>query len=310
MLIRLAALLVASLTLTALNAPVVAATSNAGNHAPTITGTRPEQILLAGQAFRLQPLAKDADGNALTFSITNKPVWASFNTHTGVLSGTPNAKQLGFYKGITICVSDGKAVTPLRPFLLNVKPAAKNHAPRIYGRAPWSSTVGQMYRFQPTATDADGDKVSFTIANKPVWASFDSRTGLLSGTPNAKQVGHYKDIEIAATDGDEVSPLSTFSIKVQAAAGTTNTTSPNVALDWMPPTENVNGSALTNLKGYTLHYGQQSKAYTHTIKIDNPSVLNYVIEGLQKGTYFFAVTAFNTKGAESEYSTELTKTVN
>jgi len=190
------------------------------------------------------------------------------------------------------------------------KPAA-NHAPTIRGSATPVVMAGQTYSFQPTATDADGDKITFTIANKPSWMSFDARTGKLSGIPNAQQVGFYKDIEIAATDGEEVTPLSAFMVYVKADPASGNsTTSPNVALDWTPPTENVNGSALTNLKAYTLHYGQKPKAYTTTITINNPSVLNYVIEGLPKGTYFFAVTAFNTKGAESDYSAELTKTVN
>jgi hypothetical protein len=184
----------------------------------------------------------------------------------------------------------------------------KNRAPTIRGTATPVVLAGQTYSFQPKAQDADGDKVSFVIANKPVWAKFDSRTGLLTGTPSAQQVGFYKEIEIAATDGKAVTALSTFMIVVKAAPAPKP--NPTVALDWTPPSENVDGSPLTNLKGYTLHYGEKSKAYTNAIKINNPSVLNYVVDGLPKGTYYFAVTAFNSKGAESEYSAELIKTVN
>ena len=316
MLIRLAGLLVASLTLTTLSTPATAATVR--NHAPSIRGTAPQTPTLPGQTYHFQPTAGDADGDKLTFSILNKPSWMAFNTRTGLLSGTPNASQVGFYKNVQISVSDGKAVTRQSAFMVYVKAAAAapkpavNHAPVIRGTAPRTPTLpGQTYSFQPTATDADGDKITFTIANKPAWMTFDARTGKLSGTPNAQQVGFYKDIEIAATDGEDITPLSAFMVYVKAdPASGTSTMSPNVALDWTPPTENINGSALTNLKGYTLHYGQKSKTYTTAITINNPSVLNYVIEGLPKGTYFFAVTAFNTKGAESEYSTELSKTVN
>jgi hypothetical protein len=315
MLIRSVGVLVASLMLTALSTPVTAASSStARNRAPTLHGTASRPIFV-GQTYRFQPTAQDADGDTVTFTIANKPAWATFNSRTGLLTGTPNAKQAGFYHDIRIAATDGKAVTRLSAFMIYVKHAparssstAPNHAPTIHGTAPRPIFAGQTYRFQPTAQDADGDRVTFTIANKPGWATFDSRTGLLTGTPNGKQTGFYKEIEIAATDGKAVTPLSAFMIYVKHAPAETG--SPNVALEWRPPSENVDGSSLTNLKGYTLYYGQKSKTYTDSIKIDNPSVLNYVVEGLPKGTYFFVLTAYNTQGAESDYSDELSRTVN
>jgi hypothetical protein len=83
-----------------------------------------------------------------------------------------------------------------------------------------------------------------------------------------------------------------------------------VALDWHPPTENTDGTALTNLKGYKLHYGTKSKTYTDSIVINNPGVLSYVVDDLPKGTYYFAMTAFNSAGAESDFSNEITHKVN
>ena len=59
-------------------------------------------------------------------------------------------------------------------------PPSKNAAPVIQGTAAPAVTVGQDYSFQPTAHDADQDKLTFTIANKPAWASFDADTGKLS----------------------------------------------------------------------------------------------------------------------------------
>jgi hypothetical protein len=185
-------------------------------------------------------------------------------------------------------------------------PPSKNAAPVIQGTAAPAVTVGQDYSFQPTAHDADQDKLTFTIANKPAWASFDADTGKLSGTPTDKQTGTYKDIEIAATDGEEVTALKPFTVVVNPATGKSE--GPAVALDWHPPTENTDGSALTNLKGYKLHYGKQPKTYTDSIVINNPGVLSYVVDDLPKGTYYFALTAFTT-GAESDFSAEIKHTV-
>jgi putative Ig domain-containing protein len=185
---------------------------------------------------------------------------------------------------------------------------AKNNPPVISGAAASAITAGQAYNFQPSAQDADEDVITFTIANKPSWASFDAGTGKLSGTPTEKQTGTYKDIEIAATDGKDVTALKPFTIAVNAPAA--NSDGPTVALDWHPPTENTDGTALTNLKGYKLHYGTKTKTYTESIVIDNPGVLSYVVDDLPKGTYYFALTAFNSSGAESDFSNEITHKVN
>ncbi len=43
--------------------------------------------------------------------------------------------------------------------------------------------------FTPSANDADGDTLTFTISNRPSWATFNGTTGRLSGTPGASHVG-------------------------------------------------------------------------------------------------------------------------
>lgn len=63
--------------------------------------------------------------------------------------------------------------------------SSRNQAPVISGSPPTSATVGRSYDFRPAARDANGDRLSFSIANKPTWASFSTRTGRLSGTPAA-----------------------------------------------------------------------------------------------------------------------------
>jgi hypothetical protein len=73
-------------------------------------------------------------------------------------------------------------------------------------------------------------------------------------------------------------------------------------LEWTVPTTETDGSALTNLAGYRIHYGKSVLSLNTVIEIRNPSVSSYVIEGLSPGTYYFAVSAFNTRNHESERS--------
>ncbi len=82
-----------------------------------------------------------------------------------------------------------------------------------------------------------------------------------------------------------------------------------MTLTWQPPTENTNGTALTNLAGYYIDYGTQSETYTTTIQIANPGLTSYVVENLAPGTYYFAVTAYNSDGTDSGDSNQVSATV-
>ncbi len=73
-------------------------------------------------------------------------------------------------------------------------------------------------------------------------------------------------------------------------------------LTWDAPTENTDGSPLTNLAGYTVHYGTRADALTTRISVPGAGSTSQVIEQLTPGTYYFAVTAYDIAGVESPLS--------
>ena len=83
-----------------------------------------------------------------------------------------------------------------------------------------------------------------------------------------------------------------------------------MTLAWTPPTQNTDGTALTDLVGYKIHYGTASQTYTETVSVDNPGIATYVVQNLAAGTYYFAVTAYNSAGTESLLSDEVSATLN
>ncbi len=103
-------------------------------------------------------------------------------------------------------------------------PTGTNSPPKISGNAPRMVKVGVAYAFHPLATDPDGDRLDFSINNKPTWLVFDASIGYLSGTPLLGSEGTYNDIEITVTDGIITTMLPPFSITVESI------TAPN-----MPP---------------------------------------------------------------------------
>jgi len=185
-------------------------------------------------------------------------------------------------------------------------PTPGNNAPTISGSATASAVAGKGYSFTPTAADADLDTISFTIANKPAWAAFNAKTGALTGTPAAKDAGTYAGIEIAATDGKAVTALPAFAIAVTAATAVAG----NVSVSWIPPTVNDDGSTLTDLAGYKIHYGTQTGNYTGTVTVANAGVSRYELESLPAGQIFIAMTSLNAAGAESAFSPEIKVMVN
>lgn len=67
-------------------------TGNRANSPPTISGTPLAQIN-SDESYTFTPSSQDADSDTLRFSIVNKPAWASFDTTTGTLTGTPSASD-------------------------------------------------------------------------------------------------------------------------------------------------------------------------------------------------------------------------
>lgn len=80
-------------------------------------------------------------------------------------------------------------------------------------------------------------------------------------------------------------------------------------LSWTPPTENTDGSALTNLAGYSIHYGRSTSTLSESIAVDNAGVSTYTLEDLSPGQWFFAVRSRNDLGVESALSNVVGKTI-
>ena len=270
------------------------------NTAPTISGT-PASAVVAGQAYAFTPSAADPDGDTLSFAIVNRPPWASFSASTGRLSGTPTSSSAGEYGQIGITVSDGKSQASLTPFSVTV--SQSNRPPTIAGTPPTTAREGQAYEFTPLATDSDGDALTFTISNRPSWASFNAATGTLRGTPAAGSVGTYASVTIRVSDGAASTALPGFSIAVQQAS------TGSATLSWLPPTTRVDGSPLLGLAGYHISYGTSVGSYPNTVVIPNGGVTSAVVGNLPPATYYFVISAYDTAGVESDKSPAVSKTI-
>src|SRR5207245_2045971 len=147
------------------------------NSPPVISGT-PAANVVAGQNYTFTPTASDPDGDALTFTIVNKPDWTTFDGSTGQLAGTPTPSSAGTFANIQISVSDGHATEALTAFAINVLAHLT-----ISGTPVTQVIAGSSYSFLPTTSAPSGTALTFSVQNQPAWATFSATTGELSGMP-------------------------------------------------------------------------------------------------------------------------------
>ena len=79
------------------------------------------------------------------------------------------------------------------------------------------------------------------------------------------------------------------------------------SLVWSAPTTNADGSPLVDLQGYNVYLGDSTGTLTRVASV-GPNETNYLVSGLAPGTHYFAVSAYGSNGAESDFSNIANKT--
>jgi hypothetical protein len=162
--------------------------------------------------------ATDADVNdTLVLASVTLPSWLTFDVTSGVLSGTPAAADVG-NNAVSLTVTDGTD-TATQDFTIAVTAAPfVNTAPTFTSTGLAMGTVGTVYSYTATASDVDvDDTLSFDSVTLPSWATFNTDTAVLLGTPD--MAGDYP-VELSVTDGTD-SASQTFTIVVPEASTTT-----------------------------------------------------------------------------------------
>ncbi len=166
-------------------------------------------------------------------------------------------------------------------------------------------TAGSSYSFQPSASDPSGLTLAFSVQNKPTWATFSIVSGLLSGTPSSTQTGIYANVIISASDGQKSSALPAFSVTVTSAPATTG----SAVLNLTAPTQNTDGSVLTDLAGFRIYYGTSPSNLTQLVQLAGTTLTTYTANSLASGTWYFGAAAYTTTGMESAMSAIASKSI-
>ena len=223
----------------------------------------------------------------------------------GVVLGASLALALG------ACGGDG-STSPLDPGssaasttnASTTNASTTNSAPlSIQGVPPAGVNYGSPYNFTPTVSGAAGATLTFSIQNKPEWATFSSTNGALSGTPGAGNVGTDADIVISVSDSASSATLAAFNISVSEVANGTAT------LDWTAVTQTTTDTTLAGLAGYVVYFGTSADNLNQQVTLANPATTTYTVTNLAAATWYFAVAAYTSDGVIGTRSNVGQKTI-
>ena len=141
------------------------------------------------------------------------------------------------------------------------------------------------------------------------WSNDHGDKGVASGTNSWKtgSIGlELGDNVITVTAENTAGNKSSRTIKVKRESRQKG----SATLSWSSPESRADGSPLTNLAGYKIGYGLMSGVYDYEIDVSNAGIMTYVVENLSPGEWFFAVSAYDAEGLESDLSNEATRTIN
>ena len=72
----------------------------------------------------------------------------------------------------------------------------------------------------------------------------------------------------------------------------------------------INGTALTDLSGMRIYFGSSPSSLTQVVQLPGAAApMNYTVNNLPSGTWYFGATAYTTTGMESSLSAVTSKTI-
>ena len=145
--------------------------------------TLENQTSAEGQTISLSANADDPDGDDLTWSALNLPDGLSIDEGSGLISGTISYSAAGTSPySVTVSVEDNGSPVLQDELTFTWTVTETNRAPDVDTPADQSDAEGDLISMQITATDPDGNNLSYSASNLPDGLSISESSGLISGT--------------------------------------------------------------------------------------------------------------------------------
>ena len=259
---------------------------------PPVFTTSPGITAVSQQQYTYMINATDEEGQGLTMTCPTKPAWLSFSATAGngVLIGTPQRSDAGT-ANVSVQVSDGTNTTTQN---FSIVVSLDNNVPVITSTAPTSGTTDVLYTYTVTATDQDGDNLTYSAPTLPSWLTFNATTHVLSGIPATANVGTH-NVVLSVTDGKDAVQQS-FTINVVANA-VTDLTGSLARIYPVPAHDYVTMEFADRLDKADLQVLSLSGELLKKIDISNLSSYKLDVSDLKPANYLYRI--ITTKGQQT-----------
>src|SRR5579864_1151778 len=207
----------------------VIAAPTAGNHPPVVSAGGPYSGAV-GQSVSLSATATDPDNDPLSY------FWDFGDKSNGTGASPGHTYTSAGQFSVSVTVSDGRGGVTSATTTASIS-GAGNHAP-VFTSSPVITAKHQFaYSYQATASDADNDALTFSLATAPDGMTVDANTGVVQWTPTGPNQVGAESVTLVVTDVHNASATQSFDIAV------VDVLAPVVTL--LAPAETLPGSSVT-----------------------------------------------------------------
>jgi len=264
-----------------------------GVNTPPIITSPPITAAAVDKAYEYQVIARDAENDVLTYSLTGVvPEGMTINSVTGLISWTPKNSHVGLEK-VSVLVSDSLGEIASQDYGIIVESVAANLPPAITSVPIYGAAAGEVYSYMLEATDPEGESLIYQLLSGPPGMSV-SETGLLSWEPTASDVGLY-DIHLGVVDPKGLGGAQQFALTVRSnnapniVSAPAKTATPGLLYSYPVLAVDADNDRLS----YRLVNGPTDA------RIDAAGIISWTPEAGSPGDYEFSVRVTDTFGAAS-----------
>ena len=248
------------------------------NDAPVITSA-PNETATKGEQYSYTITATDEDSDPLTFAVTAKPDWLTFDTTTHTLSGTPGNSEVGQTYSITLTVSDGTATTT-QTFNLTVND--KNYAPTIANQtfSITENSANGTELGQVVATDPDaGQTLTYHIVSGNDLGIFEiTADGKLKVKDNTKlDYEQHQSVTLRVKVTDNGTPALTAEADVTVNITDVDDEAPTITVDGGIAPREITVGETFNAPSATCHDNQGNCTLTVANSVDTTTAGDYQV---------------------------------
>ncbi|MEG5129330.1 putative Ig domain-containing protein [Microcoleus sp. ARI1-B5] len=154
------------------------------NQQPKFSGT-PDTEVVIGKPYVFTAAAVDPDGDAIVYSLLEKPNGMQIDPATGRIAWNPTAVDVIGNHSVTVQASDGNGGIAQLTYTLSALNQPPNRPPVFTSTPVVDAWIDKPYRYDGFASDPDSDTVNYSLILGPEGMTVNPQTGLVEWTPPA-----------------------------------------------------------------------------------------------------------------------------